>query len=179
MRIISILMSLLLLLPPAYSNPPEAEETQAEFNLDNVEATSIPFEPSPFDVQLGDIKLSIEGGNPAYYMMPGTPSHIYGVMVDKDVFTKLEFLANRQSIWCQQRLDACRTECDLELEKRDVACKLLNRDLIQQKIDLTKQVEDYKLQLKDEKLFNKGLLWIGGTVILSLTGTLVYISVSK
>lgn len=169
-RILSGFLSLLLLIQPAYSNPPEKQESSSVFKIDNAEPI---FDPAPFDVQLGELDFT------AYYLMPGVESHIFGVLIDKDIFAKIEFLTNKRDEWCQLRVDKERSLCDIKLKERDDACKSLNKELIGDKLKLQADLDKIEIELNDERFFSKSLLWIGGTVILALSGTLVYTSVSK
>jgi hypothetical protein len=169
-QIMNIFLSLLMLMPPAYSNPPEKQESSSTFKIEQIQPI---FEAAPFDVQLGELDFT------AYYLMPGVESPIFGVLIDKDIFAKIEFLTLKRDEWCQLRVDKERSLCDIKLKERDDACKALNKELIGDKLKLQADLSKLEIELKDEEFFSKSLLWIGGTMILGLSGTLVYTSLSK
>lgn len=167
---IAIILSLFLLLPQGYSQPVNNQQVQTEFKIDTAEPM---FEPAPFNVRLGELDFT------AFYMMPDVISPIYGVLVDKDTFGKIEFVVNQQDSWCQLRVDKERELCDKKLKESADACKDLNKDLIEDKLELEEKVKELKLEVKDERFFSKTLMWIGGTAITLLSGTLIYVSASK
>jgi hypothetical protein len=173
-KILSLFLSLFLLLPPAYGNTPNGIENTSGFNVITAEYNpNIILDPSGFELKLGDLDIT------AYYLMPGSPSLIYGIMVDKDTFEKIEYIMNNQGLWCQGRLDAERKLFDKTLEERDEACRKLNADLIEDKDNLTEKLKITEISLQKEERFSKLLMWTGGTTILALTGTLIFLNFKK
>ena len=166
-RITSIVLSLLISFNSAFAQPAAESVSVDDFTLTLNDA----FEPSPFPSQIGDLKLNV------FYMLEGVCAHEPGVLVVKDDYSKIEFILNRQNVWCEERLEKERALFNKKLMQCEEDCKDLNKDL-RTKID----VLDEKVKLLDDKgkLLEEKILWwqVGGisaTAILS--GFLIYKSI--
>jgi hypothetical protein len=166
-KITAIFLSFLIILNTAFAQPAAESVSVDDFTL-TVDAT---FEPAPFPSQIGDLKLNV------FYMLEGVCAHEPGVLVVKDDYSKIEFILNRQNVWCEERLQKERDLFDKKLRQCQEDCKDLNKEL-RQKIDTLNE----KIKLLDDKskLLEEKILWwqIGGisaTAILS--GFLIYKSV--
>lgn len=135
------------------------------------EDTPIAWEPAAITLQAGE--LTIE----AFYLMEGVPAPHPGLLIDREIFNRLEFAMNEAEEWCASRLQKERKLCDEKLAERDEACRKLNGDLIVERDRLLLDVKNLNKDLKSEKLMNNILLYVGGTVILSLAGTLIFLQV--
>ena len=158
--LISGLLSVLFI-GQTLSNPLVQQEGLTSFNIE-----SSGWEPIPFRSMIGDLELDV------FYLMPGVPSPLHGVLVDKDDFNKLEFISNRQIEWCDERLDKERKLCDSRVADCFETCKDSNKEYIQRIGQLEDNME--KLTLDKKSIADEILYWkIGsvsdGVLIVSIT----------
>lgn len=129
-RIITAVLSLLMVIQPVLSTPLRSEEGVTSFNIE-----STGWEAAPFKSMIGELELDV------FYMLPGAVAPVAGVLIDKSDFNKLEFISNKQFEWCDDRLDKERKLCDAKLAECQEDCRDLNKSLID-KIDAMQTLID-------------------------------------
>jgi len=165
-KIISVLLSLSLCI-----NTVAAQELKTDNQFDLSEAPMV-WTPQKKKLKVGDLELTV-------WIMPrpNLIAPISGYLIYRSdlgqMKERLDNLQKRIELSIKSERDAC----DIQLEQKDKDCADINKEL-RDKLDIRKNtIDDLNLRLGKEENLNKALMWIGGAVILSLTGTLVAISV--
>jgi hypothetical protein len=155
-RLIASVLSLLMFIQPVLSTPLVQEEGVTAFPVE-----SATWEAAPFTSMIGELSLDV------FYMLPGAPAPVAGVLIDKDDFNKIEFISNRQTEWCDDRLEKERKLCDAKLTECQESCRDLNKSLID-KVDALQTLID--TQTKTVTTLETNLFyWKLGASILGVT----------
>lgn len=168
-QINAVFLSLLILFIPLDKTYSEPFKSQTETISSTLEYE---WKPEQVLFDLGDLEIE------TFFLMEGVEAPIQGFLVNRDNFARIEFIINRQSEWCQERVDKERAICTDQIKQCNDDHKQINKDLID-KID-TQAVEivDNKTQIL--KLENEIWWWKAGSIgfAATLTSFLVYKSIN-